>query len=143
MKNQECLCGRRDPVNGSNCEICGIFFCGGCKHDNIVVDPEVNDELVDITVCTECNDPDTINEHCHATEVARVQKLIDSGHAWTLEGSVGRYAMQMIEAGHCVLGEEGRTGAYGNYVPSRHEVKPGTKGSVEYQKKMQPESILP
>ena len=41
-------------------------------------------------------------------------------------------AMDLIEAGHCVLGEEGHRDYYGNYVPSRYEVEAGTKGSVEY-----------
>ncbi len=60
------------------------------------------------------------------------QELIDSGMAWRLEGSVGREAMSLIEAGECMLGEEGHCDFYGNYVPSRTEVKAGTKGSPEY-----------
>jgi hypothetical protein len=31
-----------------------------------------------------------------------------------------------------MLGEEGHLDYYGNYVPSRYEVEPGTKGSPEY-----------
>lgn len=61
-----------------------------------------------------------------------LQELIDSGAAWSMEGSVGRAAMAAIEAGECVLGPEGHRDYWGNYVPSRTEVKPGTKGSVEY-----------
>ena len=60
------------------------------------------------------------------------QGLIDSGDAWRLEGSVGRTAMAMIENGQCMLGEESHTDYYGNHVPSRFEVKAGTKGSREY-----------
>ena len=60
------------------------------------------------------------------------QELIDSGEAWHLQGSYGRTAMALIEAGKCLLGTEGHRDAYGNYVPSRTEVKPGSKGSVEY-----------
>lgn len=60
------------------------------------------------------------------------QSLIDSGMAWKLEGSVGRTAMDLIESGLCVLGPEGHRDYYGNYVPGRDEVEPGTKGSVEY-----------
>ena len=62
----------------------------------------------------------------------RLQELINSGTAWRLEGSVGRAAMACIESGCCILGEEGHTDFWGNYVPSRFEVKPGTKGSIEY-----------
>jgi hypothetical protein len=67
------------------------------------------------------------------------QGLIDSGMAWKLEGSVGRTAMDLIEQGLCTLGEEGHRDYWGNYVPSKHEVQPGTKGSEEYCRKMQHE----
>lgn len=56
-----------------------------------------------------------------------------------LEGSVGRAAMDMIEGGLCILGEEGHRDYWGNYVPSRTEVQPGTKGSIEYARNLQPE----
>lgn len=64
--------------------------------------------------------------------VEAYQGLIDSGAAWTMDGHTGRTAMALIESGHCVLGPEGRRDYYGNYVPGRDEVEPGTKGSVEY-----------
>lgn len=69
-------------------------------------------------------------------EIKRLQGLINSGMAWKLEGSVGRACMAAIEAGACILGPKGFNDAYGNYVPSRYEVKPGTKGSVVYKKSM-------
>ena len=65
-------------------------------------------------------------------EIKRVQKLIDSGLAWKLEGSVGRYCMDMITAGYCMLGKEAHQDYWGNKVPSRYDVKAGTKGSAEY-----------
>lgn len=61
-----------------------------------------------------------------------LQDLINSGAAWRLEGSIGRAAMAAIDAGECILGPVGHRDAYGNYVPSRYEVIPGTKGSPEY-----------
>lgn len=64
--------------------------------------------------------------------VLDLQALINSGMAWRLEGSVGRAAMDAIEAGICVLGEVGHRDYWGNYIPSRHEVQAGTKGSIEY-----------
>lgn len=69
-------------------------------------------------------------------EIEYMQGLIDSGMAWKLQGSVGREAMRMIEAGLCVLGEKGHKDYWGNYVPSKHEVKAGTKGSEEYCDRM-------
>ncbi len=61
-----------------------------------------------------------------------MQKLIDTGTAWQLEGSVGRTAMSLIEDGQCMLGEESHTDYWGNRVPSRYEVQAGTKGSPEF-----------
>jgi len=68
-------------------------------------------------------------------EVRSMQELINSGSAWGLEGAVGRRAMDLIKSGYCMLGEEGHRDYYGNYVPSRHEVKAGTPGSLEYCQK--------
>lgn len=65
-------------------------------------------------------------------EVQRMQKYINDGMAWRLEGSIGRAAMEYIEAGYCYLGRKGHRDAYGNYVPSRYEVQDGTKGSISY-----------
>lgn len=69
-------------------------------------------------------------------EIEALQELINNGNAWHFEGSIGRAAMDCIEAGMCILGEKGYRDFWGNYVPSRTEVKPGTKGSVDYQKIM-------
>lgn len=59
-----------------------------------------------------------------------IQTLIDTGDAWRLEGHVGRQCMGAIETGLAVLGPRPVRDYYGNRIPSRHEVKPGTKGSV-------------
>ena len=67
-----------------------------------------------------------------ADELAGLQELVDTGAAWRLEGSIGRAAMDAIEAGQIALGPAGHHDYWGNYVPSRFEVEPGTKGSVEY-----------
>jgi len=64
--------------------------------------------------------------------IENFQELINSGTAWKLEGSVGRQAMALIRDGKCMLGEEGHIDDWGNYVPARHEVKVGTKGSPEF-----------
>jgi hypothetical protein len=71
-----------------------------------------------------------------------MQALIDSGAAWRLEGSVGRSAMSLITDGVCALGKDGHTDYWGNYVPSRYEVKSGTKGSEEYVKKHSPFGVV-
>ncbi len=63
---------------------------------------------------------------------AELQELIDSGMAWRLEGAVGRACMAAIMAGECMLGPVAHTDYYGNYVPSRYEIRPGSPGSPEY-----------
>lgn len=68
----------------------------------------------------------------HTLEDMTIQDLIDSGLAWKLEGFIGRQCMDAIEAGQAILGPVGHRDYWGNYVPSRDEVQPGTKGSVEY-----------
>lgn len=60
------------------------------------------------------------------------QNLINSGKAWIFEGHVGRVCMQAIEEGACLLGNVPHKDYYGNRIPSRTEVKEGTKGSRGY-----------
>ena len=64
--------------------------------------------------------------------LAEMQRLVNSGLVWRLEGHMGREAMRLIEAGMLMLGREGCRDYWGNYVPSRTEVKTGTKGSRRY-----------
>ena len=75
----------------------------------------------------------TIDESVDAEERRKaLQELINSGMAWTLQGRVGREAMDAIEAGRCALGTESRRDYWGNRVPSRFEVEPGTMGSLAF-----------
>jgi hypothetical protein len=60
------------------------------------------------------------------------QNLINSGMAWKLEGHVGRTCMAAIEDGACMLGPDAHMDYWGNLVPSRLMVRPGTKGSREF-----------
>lgn len=60
-----------------------------------------------------------------------LQRAINGG-MWGLQGSYGRAMMDAISAGYCMLGKTGARDYYGNYIPSRDEVKPGTKGSYEF-----------
>lgn len=61
------------------------------------------------------------------------QHLIDTGQAWHMEGHVGRTAMRLIEDGWCMLGPERVKDYWGNIIPARTDVVPGTKGSPEYR----------
>lgn len=58
-----------------------------------------------------------------------LQKMIDTGMAWHMEGSYGRMAMDALRSGACMLPRTSRKDAYGGIVPSRFQVKKGTTGS--------------
>lgn len=61
-----------------------------------------------------------------------IQRLINSGMAWRLEGSIGRACMNYLEAGRVMLGTVARKDFWGNVVPSRYDVASCTKGSFDY-----------
>lgn len=62
---------------------------------------------------------------------AAIQRQINAGE-WGLQGSHGRTMMRAIEGGHCLLGKERARDYWGNLIPARDDVKPGTKGSYDY-----------
>lgn len=61
-----------------------------------------------------------------------IQRAINSGTAWSFQGSYGRTMMDAIESGFCMLGTASARDYWGNRIPSRDEVKAGTKGSADY-----------
>ena len=65
-----------------------------------------------------------------------LQAMIDAG-SWSFQGSMGRAMMDAIEDGRCILGPNGARDYWGNYIPSRFEVEPGTMGSIGYAAKRQ------
>ena len=65
-----------------------------------------------------------------------IQKAVNSLEAWKFQGSYGRAMMAAIEQGRVMLGRSPTADYYGNRIPSRDEVKPGTKGSKEYVAEM-------
>lgn len=62
---------------------------------------------------------------------AALQRIINRG-MWSLQGSFGRTMMAAIEEGRCLLGPAPARDYWGNFIPSRDQVKPGTKGSWQY-----------
>lgn len=62
-----------------------------------------------------------------------IQRAINAG-MWSMQGSYGRAMMQAISDGKCLLGLKPAKDAYGNVIPSRLQVKDGTKGSWDYVK---------
>lgn len=62
---------------------------------------------------------------------SEMQEMINSGDAWKMEGSVGREASALLGSGACMLPKVHKYDAYGNRVPSRDDLKPGTKGTFK------------
>ena len=67
-------------------------------------------------------------------EYKNMQAAINTGYCWRMEGSVGRAMMEAIESGYCMLGKDRARDYWGNVIPSRTDVKTGTKGSYRYVK---------
>lgn len=61
---------------------------------------------------------------------SEMQKLIDSGVVWKMEGHLGREAIDNLRSGACFLGRQSFDDYYGNRIPAIHEVEPGTMGSL-------------
>jgi hypothetical protein len=64
-----------------------------------------------------------------------LQEMINSGDAWKMEGSYGRAASEALSSGACMLPKEFKNDYYGNRVPSRDVLKPGTKGTYQNSKR--------
>jgi len=61
-----------------------------------------------------------------------LQAAINGGTAWSLQGAYGRELMAAIDNGFCMLGTNACKDYWGNVIPARDDVKPGTKGSYGY-----------
>jgi hypothetical protein len=61
-----------------------------------------------------------------------IQRAINSGIGWSMQGSYGRAMMDAISSGHCMLGRDQCRNYYGSTIPSRDDVKQGTKGSYQF-----------
>ena len=59
------------------------------------------------------------------------QQQINSGQVWKMEGSQGRHAMDLLSSGACMLPKTHYHDYYGNRVPSRDDLKSGTKGTFK------------
>lgn len=83
--------------------------------------------LNDMMLLSGAETPESAEEYYSA-----LQRQINSGQVWLMEGTMGRGAMAAIEAGDCMLGEVARKDYWGSWVPSRKDVRAGTKGSSQY-----------
>ena len=62
---------------------------------------------------------------------APLQRLVDTGQAWQMEGSTGRLCMSLLKVGALFLPRKDFRDYYGNIVPSRTKLKAGTTGTLE------------
>lgn len=79
----------------------------------------------------------TIKEIRQQQEVhglTETQRGIENGSIWKFEGSAGRYAMECLEVGKCFLPTKPTFDYFGNRLPSRNELKDGTKGTLANSK---------
>lgn len=72
-----------------------------------------------------------LNQSQSINNASWLQKLINNGQAWHMEGAVGRAAMDALRSGACYLPKKSFTDAYGNKVPSRDELQSGTMGTIQ------------
>lgn len=61
-----------------------------------------------------------------------MQRVVNDGSGWLMQGSMGRSMMAAIEAGDVMLGKQRAHDYYGSTIPSRDDVVDGTKGSYGY-----------
>ncbi len=74
-------------------------------------------------------DPDINNKE----ELAMLQKLVDSGEIWHLEGSIGRMAADLLENGYLKYPENRTYDFYHNPVPTREEWETYKKHQAELE----------
>lgn len=67
----------------------------------------------------------------HRSGLTQLQNWINTGLAWQLKGHVGRTAMRALEDGACMLPIQQHRDYWGNLIPVRTDVKPGTTGSYQ------------
>ena len=79
------------------------------------------------------NNIETDDDIDEAQYYQSIQRAINSG-MWGLQGSYGRTMMDAISSGRCLLGLKPARDYFGNVIPSRLQVKDGTKGSWDYVK---------
>ena len=85
----------------------------------------------DLMILDDINNIESDEEVTREEYFQSIQRCINSG-MWGMQGSFGRAMMDAIKSGYCMLGTSDASDYWGNHIPSRDQVKPGTKGSYEY-----------
>jgi hypothetical protein len=63
---------------------------------------------------------------------AALQRQINSGVIWRMQGSAGRAAMDAIKGGACLCAFVPGSDYWGNRIPARTELQAATHGTYEY-----------
>lgn len=71
------------------------------------------------------------NDGLTLKDAKAIQQVINDGTGWLMQGCFGRELMRRLEAGDVMLGQIARCDFWGNRIPARDQVQPGTKGSYE------------
>lgn len=86
----------------------------------------MNDRLEDIIII-EGNIDAEPEEYFEA-----MQRQINDGVIWRLQGSMGRAAMDAIKSGNCMCAKAPCKDYWGNTVPARDMLQPGSFGTKEF-----------
>jgi hypothetical protein len=60
---------------------------------------------------------------------AALQRQVNNGTIWSMQGSMGRAAMDAIQSGRILVGLQPHKDYWGNTVPGRDQLEAGTKGT--------------
>lgn len=58
-----------------------------------------------------------------------LQRAINDGNPWKLQGSYGGFMLDAIARGECMLGEQPAEDSFGGRIPTRFEIQEGCTGS--------------
>jgi hypothetical protein len=61
-----------------------------------------------------------------------MQRQINEGVIWKMQGSMGRAAMDALKSGSCMCAKAPCKDYWGNTVPSRDMLQPGSFGTYEF-----------
>lgn len=70
------------------------------------------------------------DDNLEPEEVAQIlQRAINDGNAWKMQGSYGRSMKAAIDRGECMLGEQPVETSFGGRIPARSEIQDGAPGT--------------
>lgn len=71
-----------------------------------------------------------------STYYGALQRLINNGQIWQMEGYLCRAAMYAIEDGLVMTGQQDHRDHWGNLIPARGKLRDGSRGTYGYVVRM-------